>query len=440
MSCLHAYVPRIFSEFWVVFITLWIVVSQVVNCYMIEEDYFLAVVLEMCGFVVVIGLLCRWTCGKVKSFSIYEFSLSAFTARFTADDFTASLYVYSYLLILIFQNSYYYHISGFTKNWPQVGSDYLCMYAISVCVYVVVITVLPGHVSRAQGRRLQHDLDIKHQYVQHMAHHLVEPIDVIDRGLHALSFELDEANVGSSGMVVASRRDTTESAEANRTNFKEYQYTLKRTSGEMNRILKNLLEDTVQVAAVVDVVQVGEFIKDACTPFAYACSSKNLRFNVLTDCQESCLTRSITIDGIKLTQALRELVSNSIKFTAEGGAVTITATILSGAMMGVEHGIVNALGKGRAMEQFLLIKLVDTGEGISPEILECMFNEPIKKTNLSDKLSKGGMSLMVVKNIVELHEGFVWVESEGIGFGSTVLIQLPVLDAEVNPHQPTGGE
>lgn len=445
MSCLRTYVPNIFSEVWVLFLTLWVVISQVVNCFMIETDYFSSGVLEICGCVVFIVLLSRWSLDKVQSFSIPKCFACDFTSgfqfSFSADDVIASMYVYSFLLILLFQSGYFYYSRGTTFHcqWSQIGYDYLCMYALSVCSYVVVITILPGYVSRVHGRRLQHDLDVKHRYVQHMAHKLVEPISVIDKGLHSLILELDASNMDKNGNADAAMA-------ARRVSFNEYQATLQRTSHEINRILHNLLEDTVQVAAVVDVVRVGDFIKCACEPFVHACGSKNLRLEVLVGCPESCLNRLITVDKIKLTQALREFMSNSIKFTSDGGCIRITANVLSGPTIDAGHEFANILGRQKYLEQFLLIKLADTGDGFAPEVLESVFNEPIKKNNQNDKLSKGGMSLLVVKNIVELHGGFVWVESDGVGCGSTILIQLPIpfaagpqansLDIEISRNEP----
>ncbi len=72
----------------------------------------------------------------------------------------------------------------------------------------------------------------------------------------------------------------------------------------------------------------------------------------------------------------------------------------------------------------------DNGAGIAPEYHEKVFG-------LFERLDPGasdgtGIGLALVKRIVEVHGGRVWVESEGIGHGSTFCFTLPRPEAQAH--------
>ena len=107
-------------------------------------------------------------------------------------------------------------------------------------------------------------------------------------------------------------------------------------------------------------------------------------------------------DSDRLAQVLSNLVSNSVKFTPEGGAITIGARKKNGKIE---------------------LKIEDTGVGISKELLPTIF-EPFEQAGGVDAKKSGtGLGLAIVKYIIERHDGAVWVESEE-GAGSTFTITL----------------
>ena len=115
-------------------------------------------------------------------------------------------------------------------------------------------------------------------------------------------------------------------------------------------------------------------------------------------------------DGDKIRQVLTNLISNGIKFTSPGGTVTISA----------EKMIENP--------EFIKVKVADTGVGIRPEDLDRIFDKFHQGKGVKEKVkgAKGtGLGLFIVKSIVELHRGKVWVESK-LGEGTTFVFTLPV--------------
>jgi two-component system sensor histidine kinase GlrK len=106
------------------------------------------------------------------------------------------------------------------------------------------------------------------------------------------------------------------------------------------------------------------------------------------------------MDGGRILDALRNLVGNAIKFTPEGGQVTIAANPLNGGGMKVS--------------------VSDSGPGIPPERLTTIF----EKYESSDQKRGTGLGLAIVKHIVAAHGGKVWVESNP-GEGSKFIFVLP---------------
>jgi CheY-like chemotaxis protein len=77
-------------------------------------------------------------------------------------------------------------------------------------------------------------------------------------------------------------------------------------------------------------------------------------------------------------------------------------------------------------ESEIAIEIRDNGAGISPELLPHVFDLFVQSERTLDRSQGGlGIGLSVVKRLIEMHQGAVSAESEGIGRGSTFTIRLP---------------
>ena len=111
-----------------------------------------------------------------------------------------------------------------------------------------------------------------------------------------------------------------------------------------------------------------------------------------------------TGDQMQLENAFKNLIDNSIKYTPQG---SIALTLAE------ESGRIRFTSK-------------DTGVGITPEDMQHLFTEGghgAESTKVN--VDSTGFGLYIVKNIIEGHQGKVWVESEGAGKGSTFIVELP---------------
>ncbi|MBN1303201.1 MAG: HAMP domain-containing histidine kinase [Anaerolineales bacterium] len=132
----------------------------------------------------------------------------------------------------------------------------------------------------------------------------------------------------------------------------------------------------------------------------------------------------IFADSERLFQALRNILINAIKFTPDGGTITID---------------------GRQLPGFIEIMISDTGIGISAENQATIF-EKFEQLGRADLHSSGktkfkgggpGLGLPISRGIIESHGGTLWVESDGCDEielpGSTFHILLPTRDEPQDP-------
>jgi signal transduction histidine kinase len=112
----------------------------------------------------------------------------------------------------------------------------------------------------------------------------------------------------------------------------------------------------------------------------------------------------IIADADKVTEMLYNLVENSVKFTPEGGKISISVT---------ENG------------GDVYFTVSDTGIGIEKKDMERIF-EPFVQLDGSTSRKQGGvgLGLMLVREYAKMHNGDIRVESE-FGNGSTFTLKLP---------------
>lgn len=124
----------------------------------------------------------------------------------------------------------------------------------------------------------------------------------------------------------------------------------------------------------------------------------------------------VYVDIAKTGQVLMNLLGNALKFTKNGGSVTITARNSSELLSQTEEG-----------KHFVAVSVSDTGMGIAPEELPLVFERYKQVSSAKKTKQKGtGLGLAICKLIVEAHGGFIKAASE-LGKGSTFTFTLPAV-------------
>ncbi|HIP72342.1 MAG TPA: HAMP domain-containing histidine kinase, partial [Anaerolineae bacterium] len=136
----------------------------------------------------------------------------------------------------------------------------------------------------------------------------------------------------------------------------------------------------------------------------------------------------IYADYKRLVQAFTKLLGNAVKYTPDGGRITVTAALIPS----VDEE-----------EAYFEVIIQDSGIGIDPKYHELIFEkffrigDPQLHSTGSTKFKGAGpgLGLPIAKGVIEGHNGRIWVESEGEDEqrmpGSSFHIILPVKPAEV---------
>jgi signal transduction histidine kinase len=117
---------------------------------------------------------------------------------------------------------------------------------------------------------------------------------------------------------------------------------------------------------------------------------------------------SLLANRQNLEEVLSNLITNAIKYSPDGGRVTVSAF---------------------SQDDYLCIRVEDTGLGIPAEELNTIFQQFYRVKDEKTRYIQGtGLGLAIVKSILESHQGRIKVESQP-GKGSTFTVFLPRLQA-----------
>jgi PAS domain S-box-containing protein len=148
-------------------------------------------------------------------------------------------------------------------------------------------------------------------------------------------------------------------------------------------------------------------LKEALELFSSTCKTKNIDYMVYIDSQ---ISETILVDKLRLIQVLTNLINNAVKFTSNGGVVTVDITFLK-----EENGV-----------QTIRFGVRDTGIGISKENQKKIF-EAFTQADSSTTRQYGGtgLGLSISASLVELLGGKLQLESKK-GEGSYFFFELEV--------------
>lgn len=174
-----------------------------------------------------------------------------------------------------------------------------------------------------------------------------------------------------------------------------------------------------QIAAIIDAEKLDEgklaltkmpgdiadFVSQQTKMFLLQAKKKNIALKVETFPP----IPGISFDKIRIGQALNNLISNSLKFTKEGGEVCVKVTRKS------------------PKQNYVTISISDTGIGIPKEFQKNLFSKFSQSSLVPQEIAKqgSGIGLYMVKGIIEAHQGTINVESEE-GKGTTISFTLPI--------------
>jgi PAS domain S-box-containing protein len=225
-----------------------------------------------------------------------------------------------------------------------------------------------------------------------------------DLFLAALSHELRTPLTPVLAILSSLRQDSGLPAE-----LAEDLETVKRNVELEARLIDDLLDLTRITRGKLELnyerVRVGELIEDAINTCLLDLRAKHL--SLIRELEDA--RQTLIADGARIIQILWNLLKNSIKFTQEGGVITVRSHII-------------ARGDGEQM----VIEVQDTGIGIEPAHLDRVFQAFEQGDRKITRQFGGlGLGLAISRAIATSHGGTLTASSKGVGSGSTFTLTLP---------------
>lgn len=186
--------------------------------------------------------------------------------------------------------------------------------------------------------------------------------------------------------------------------------TIIKNSETQNRLIEDLLDVARLISGKLELdmtpLSLNEVIGHSIDSVRPAAENKSivLQSPVATD----DFSVKIVGDSNRLQQVFTNLLTNSIKFTPEGGSIDVSIVANNG---------------------YVHVEIKDTGVGISKEFLPIVFERFRQDTTAEARKSGLGLGLAIVRNLVEMHGGNVNAESEGENKGSKFTVKLPIRNA-----------
>ena len=184
------------------------------------------------------------------------------------------------------------------------------------------------------------------------------------------------------------------------------------------RLQSQLIEDLLDISRIMrgkmtlnaEPIRLATVIEAALETVQLAAEVKQIQIEVTLE-----EVAAVSGDAGRLQQVVWNLLSNAVKFTNPNGQIEIQLT---------------------QTESSVKVEVTDNGKGISPDFVPYVF-EYFRQQDGSTTRSFGGLGLglAIARQIVEMHGGIIWAESEGEAQGARFAFQLPALDT-VEIDQP----
>ena len=282
-----------------------------------------------------------------------------------------------------------------------------------------------------QQRNAKHANEMKSEFLANMSHEIRTPMNGIIGMVEMLS-------------------ETKLSAEQ-----QEYVDNIKVSNEHLLAIINGILDLSKVESGKMTIDSIPMNLSSLCNEVVSLFAVKARQRGLILDYHYTeSLSPYIKGDPVRLKQVMVNLVNNAIKFTREGGRVTIDVKHMQnnpcedkcnchGSTGSKDNLLAERIDNDNSVhydtddsgivqykDMTLCIEVTDTGVGIKPESLEAIFDAYDQANKSTHRLYGGtGLGLSVCKSLVELMGGYIEVDSAvGIGTTFTVLLPLPTID------------
>ena len=233
----------------------------------------------------------------------------------------------------------------------------------------------------------QQELQLKDQFLSHVSHELRSPLSVIHQFVTILSDRL--------------------AGDLNAQQDEFLEITLQNVN-QLGTMIDDLLDvtrvGTGKLTLEPRVISIDEIVIETLETF----QAISIEKGVVLSADIPGVLPLIFADPQRLRQILTNLIDNAFKFTPKEGTITVRAQVFD------------------QDPNFLCMTVADTGCGINSDDIKNVFDRLFQGSNIINSARKGlGLGLYICKELVSLHGGHIWAESQ-TGEGSTFYFTLPI--------------
>jgi signal transduction histidine kinase len=195
--------------------------------------------------------------------------------------------------------------------------------------------------------------------------------------------------------------------------------TIQNSGNHLLELIQDMLDVSKIMAGMLKIDIKTISIADLCNSSLELTKQQALKKQIQLTTSVFSNTEVIAVDPHRIRQVLVNLLDNAVKFTPSGGKVDLDVRIVNDLSreLILSHSVANSC--------WIKFSITDTGIGISPSDRDMLFQPFIQiDSGLNRKYEGSGLGLVIVKQIVELHGGYVDVSSQ-IDQGSCFTVYLP---------------
>ncbi len=241
---------------------------------------------------------------------------------------------------------------------------------------------LKYHDSKKQQNQLVAMLGEREEFLDALSHELQTPLTALIASAGLLSEELSKDQKASTGRLIR--------------NILQSSSSLKDRVNELLDLSREHAAGYNIEPALTDATSIFNKAVEEVTPLA-----KSKKQSLVTDIPQTPIM--INADGRRLEQIALNLLSNAIKFTPQDGTITFRV---------------------REDKKNLVVSVSDTGSGISKEEQAKLFRPYYRIPGDRYRYPGLGLGLSITKQLIELHNGKIWIESEQTT-GTTFVFTIP---------------
>jgi signal transduction histidine kinase len=347
------------------------------------------------------------------------------------------------------------YMDAYRTNTPQM----VCIGVVLIMAFTAVLFFLFDYFVRKEFHDKKKLLEAKRNFVRYISHEVRTPLNTVCMGLNLLQHDfastLGLRRSSSNGAVASSQPAAGELDKGQVQEWLQLSTQVLQNADAAVRVLSDLLNyDRIQMGTLtleLSLIPIWQCLERTVHEFKIAALEKQVNLTLdlgpllgeqgrdvegppgvlgLPDDMRRC---KVVGDNVKLIQVFRNLLSNGLKFSNEGGTLIVRVFEKQVPQSKKEETI--ELQKDQAVSVIrrgqVVIQIIDDGVGMTRQQVHTVFDDGTQfNANKFQSGGGSGLGMNIAKGVVSQHNGQLTADSAGIGLGCTFTVTLPLYECE----------